>query len=113
MSFASKIPWERTHGNGQTPVGFGVGGFGRCANSSHIWIPKVRENHDVAAPRGHGLYDTGCQISGSNRMSAAKVDISSSVSCFWALISIKDSIQDFCAGEMPALLYCVGDRFRL
>lgn len=40
----------------------------------------------------------------SNRMSAAKVDISSSVSCFWALISIKDSIQDFCAGEMPALL---------
>ena len=32
----------------------------------------------------------------SNRMSAAKVDISSSVSClFGALISIKDSIQEF------------------
>lgn len=40
----------------------------------------------------------------SNRLSTDKIDIESSVSCFWALISIKDSIMDFCAGEMPALL---------
>lgn len=40
----------------------------------------------------------------SNRLSAQKVNVEDSVACFWALISIKDSIQDFCAGEMPALL---------
>lgn len=40
----------------------------------------------------------------SNRLSAQKINMEDSVSCFWALIQIKDSIQDFCAGEMPALL---------
>ena len=29
-----------------------------------VEVRQMRENHDVAAPRGHGLYDTGCQISG-------------------------------------------------
>lgn len=40
----------------------------------------------------------------SNRLSVNKVNWDDSVASFWALISIKDSIQDFCAGEMPAIL---------
>lgn len=40
----------------------------------------------------------------SNRLSVNKVNWDDSVASFWTLISIKDSIQDFCAGEMPAIL---------
>ena len=35
----------------------------------------------------------------SNRLSVNKVNWDDSVASFWALISIKDSIQDFCAGD--------------
>lgn len=40
----------------------------------------------------------------SNRLSVSKINWDDSVGSFWALIYIKDSIQDFCAGEMPAIL---------
>jgi len=40
----------------------------------------------------------------TSRYSLEKVDVPSSVRCFWAFIKIKNKVQDFCSGSAPAII---------
>ena len=40
----------------------------------------------------------------STRILLDKVNIQSSVACFWAFLELKDRIRDFCAREIPAII---------
>jgi len=40
----------------------------------------------------------------STRVLLDKVNIQSSVACFWAFLELKDRICDFCIGETPAII---------
>lgn len=39
-----------------------------------------------------------------SRLRFEKLNVSSSVDCFWAFLELKDRVQDFCAGEQPAII---------
>ena len=39
-----------------------------------------------------------------SRLRFEKLNVSSSVDCFWAFLELKDRVQDFCAGEPPAII---------
>ena len=39
-----------------------------------------------------------------NQYTFQRADKESCVNCFWAFMCVKDKVQDFCAGEPPALL---------
>lgn len=56
--------------------------------------------------RREGLFyrTPGAKYLSSTRILLDKVDISSSVACFWAFLTLKDRVDDFCAGEMPAIM---------
>lgn len=57
---------------------------------------------------GMAYLTTDAKYLASNRYSVEKMNLESSVDCFWVLISIKEKIHDFCAGEMPAILTVAG-----
>jgi len=40
----------------------------------------------------------------SSQYTFKRTDKESSVNCFWAFMCVKDKVQDFCAGESPAIL---------
>ena len=60
---------------------------------------------------GLAIRSTDSRYLYSSKFAFERTDIISSVMCFWAFIKIKDKVQDFCAGDPPAVVtVAAGDK---